>query len=77
MRHDWPVPQGRLKVPEHLVLDALAFGKSANNNRDGVRVIFSRPCGTGRRSKPYPGLASWANLSRPCGTDFVGSPKIC
>ena len=43
MRHDWPVPQGRLKVPEHLVLDALAFGESSNNDRDGVRVIFSRP----------------------------------
>ena len=31
-------------------------------------MIFSRPCGTLRAFKSYPGLSSWATLSRPCGT---------
>ena len=47
------------------------------SRRDGSRLsriasqpIFSRPCGTGRPLKPNPGLASWAKVSRPSGTEF-------
>ena len=39
-------------------------------------MIFSRPYGTLRAFKSYPGLSSWATLSRPCGTESGFSRRV-
>ena len=45
--------------------------RMGEDSQDYVLGVLSRPCGTGPRVKSYPGLASWATLSRPYGTVLI------
>jgi hypothetical protein len=70
------VPQGRLNVAQDDSPGSEQLGpespvgttESCQGQQLGFPMIFSRPCGTIRVCKSYPGLSSWATFSRPYGT---------
>jgi hypothetical protein len=69
-----PVPQGRLRISQDMVLGWLPESRKVHSEvevpQDCILGIFSRPCGTGSLAIATPGLASWATLSRPSGTEY-------
>jgi hypothetical protein len=71
------VPQGRLSLAQDASPGYIMQHDRVPQGRlkgcPGLRrgPFSAVPVGLGRPSKSNPGLASWAKLSRPCGTEFA------